>query len=163
MAAASMYFGSRKIGGYGNSHIYIERLRTTFFGENVMSGLLRCLVVALALVGEPGGADLQPELDSEVVLVIRFEATVEGEFELRRILETVSQAMSNEPGFVRASVYQDVDKSGAFLLTEVWESRALHEAHFHRINESGDWDRIRALLLLEPRLSYHRPLQQVSP
>lgn len=96
--------------------------------------------------------------DEAVTLIIRFEASERGEEEFADIMRGVSDAMASEPGFVSANVYRDVEEPQVFILEEVWASRESHQAHFARINQSGDWSHINSLLIEEPEMGYYRAM-----
>lgn len=93
---------------------------------------------------------------SPVTLVINFEASDEGHPEFAGIMAGVSEAMTSEPGFISAVVYQNVDNPNAYVLQEVWASKKLHGEHFDRIVESGDWAHIKSLLRSEPLMGYYQ-------
>ncbi|XUU60161.1 putative quinol monooxygenase [Erythrobacter sp. HA6-11] len=96
--------------------------------------------------------------EDSVTLIIRFEASEEGLEVLSGILNGVSDAMQTEAGFVSANVHRNIQEPNVFVLAEVWQTQALHEEHFDRINASGDWDHIKSLLVAEPQMGYFRPL-----
>lgn len=123
----------------------------------------RHALAILALVVAGSGAVLPPAANAQptgeaaqqgVTLIIRFEASEEGLAALESILDGVSEAMKAEEGFVSAKVYRNIDTPNVFILEEVWQTKALHLAHFDRINRSGDWAKIKALLVTEPQMGY---------
>ena len=89
-----------------------------------------------------------------VYLIIRFEANTDNLAEFAAIMEGVESAMQEEPGFLSATVYQEADDETVFTLIELWQTRALHEEHYDRIVESGDWGHIKSLLRSEPQMGY---------
>lgn len=93
--------------------------------------------------------------NEEVTLIINFEASDAGLAEFSAIMDGVAGAMQTEVGFVSAKVYRNVDTPNKFVLVEVWESKALHEAHYKHINETGDWAHIKSLLTREPLMGYY--------
>ena len=117
-------------------------------------------IVCLGLVGIHGTTSAQEAAKAEdgVQLIIRFHSKREHLSEFTDIMRGVETAMRKEKGFVSAIVYQDYDDPRAFTLIEEWGSRQLHEEHFERIVESGDWAHILGLLTTEPVMSYNRTL-----
>ncbi|GLQ21738.1 putative quinol monooxygenase [Algimonas porphyrae] len=123
----------------------------------LLAGL--CLLAfALAGCAAADGAAVAADTTSDdaVTLVIRFDANDDGLAELSAIMNGVSDAMASEPGFVSATVMRNIDDPNVFLLTEIWESKALHLEHFDRINDSGDWAMIKSLLVADPQMGYYR-------
>lgn len=110
------------------------------------------------LIGLAACAPRPSPSDEAITLIIRFEASEQGEEEFAEIMRGVSNAMASEPGFVTAKVYRDVEESNVFVLEEVWASKESHQEHFARINQSGDWSHINSLLIEEPEMGYYRAM-----
>jgi len=109
--------------------------------------------VACAGVPTPAAADAPG--DGAVTLIINFEPSDAGLAEFSAIMDGVEGAMQTEAGFVSARVYRNVDTPNKFVLVEVWETKALHAAHYDHINEAGDWAHIKSLLTGEPLMGYY--------
>ena len=120
-----------------------------------MAHVKKLFVVFLVLVTVASGAHSQQPSEDGITLIIRFDATDDGLPELERILEGVSDAMASEPGFVSATVYRDIDQPNVFVLTEIWQTKEHHLEHFERINASGDWAKIKGLLVTDPQMGYY--------
>ncbi|MBV7266122.1 putative quinol monooxygenase [Erythrobacter ani] len=123
----------------------------------MISRLIASIILPLA-IGLAACAPAASPAEEGVTLIIRFEASDAGLDEFVGIMDGVSEAMSAESGFVSAKVYRDVDEANVFILKEVWETKALHQEHFIRINESGDWSHINSLLIEEPQMGYFEPM-----
>ena len=93
-------------------------------------------------------------------LIIDFHASEAGHSAFADIMAGVSNGMKGEAGFISAVMHQDLDDPKHYILVEVWQTRALHEEHYQRINESGDWAHIKSLLSAEPRMYFRSPGQQ---
>jgi quinol monooxygenase YgiN len=111
--------------------------------------------VLAACAGVPTPAVADAPANEEVTLIINFEASDAGLAEFSAIMDGVAGAMQTEAGFVSAKVYRNVDTPNKFVLVEVWETKALHEAHYKHINETGDWAHIKSLLTREPLIGYY--------
>lgn len=123
----------------------------------MISRLIASIILPLA-IGLAACAPAASPAEKGVTLIIRFEASDTGLDEFVGIMDSVSEAMSAEAGFVSAKVYRDVDEANVFILKEVWETQALHQKHFIRINDSGDWSHINSLLVEEPQIEYFEPM-----
>jgi len=120
--------------------------------------LYHALLAALCLVASACNTpQALPVTNESVTLIINFEASDEGLAEFSGIMDGVSSAMLTEPGFVSAKVYRNAETPNRFVLVEVWASQALHQEHFDRINQSGDWAHINSLLSSTPVMGYYRP------
>ena len=91
-------------------------------------------------------------------LIIDFHVAQDRLNDFLPIMAGINEGMAGEEGFVSADVYRNVDDPLNFTLVELWESRALHGAHYDRIVASGDWANILAMLTQEPRMSYNDKL-----
>ena len=111
--------------------------------------------VLVACAGVPAPAVADAPANDAVTLIINFEASDAGLAEFSAIMDGVAGAMQTEAGFVSAKVYRNVDTPNKFVLVEVWETKALHEAHYKHINETGDWAHIKSLLTGEPLMGYY--------
>lgn len=80
--------------------------------------------------------------------------------ELSQILADVPDAMKSEPGFISAKIYQNSASPNVFILEEIWETQALHQAHFDRINTSGDWQHINTLLTDQPETDHYHLIKR---
>ncbi len=113
-------------------------------------------LVLVACAGVPAAADATAPSEDAVTLIINFEASEAGLAEFSAIMDGVEGAMQTETGFVSAKVYRNVETPNKFVLVEVWETQALHEAHYAHINETGDWAHIKSLLTGDPVMGYYR-------
>lgn len=120
--------------------------------QSILSILTVLLIGLSACTAEPSAPD------DSVTLIIRFEASEQGVQEFAQIMDGVSDAMASEAGFVSAKVFRDVEAPNVFVLEEVWTTQELHQEHFIRINQSGDWAHIKSLLNKEPEMGYYRPM-----
>ena len=113
-------------------------------------------VIILAVAAASGSTLAQANGDNTMntYLVIRFEADDAKLDEFSAIMRSVDTDMQTEPGFVSATVYQDIDDPRVFTLVELWESRKSHEEHFEKIVESGAWEHILSLLRKKPKMGY---------
>ena len=114
-----------------------------------VASLALSLVVQMA-TGQRGADDA-----AQAHLIIRFEAKQDRLTEFAAVMRDVERDMAAERGFVSATVYRHADDPRVFTLVEVWQSRALHEAHFERIVASGAWDNILAMLRADPAMGYY--------
>ncbi|WFL76309.1 antibiotic biosynthesis monooxygenase [Altererythrobacter arenosus] len=120
--------------------------------ESIFSVMTVLLIALSACTAEPSAPD------EAVTLIIRFEASEQGVEEFAQIMDGVSDAMAAEPGFVSAKVFRDIDEPNVFVLEEVWATKELHQDHFTRINQSGDWSHINSLLIEKPEMGYFRSM-----
>ena len=125
--------------------------------QNPATKFFKHLLAILSLVVLTACANKPATLGAEmpVTLIINFQASDEGLSEFSGIMAGVSEAMTSEPGFVSAIVYQNVDRPNAFVLQEVWTSKKSHREHYDRIVASGDWAHINSLLDAEPVMGYY--------
>lgn len=120
--------------------------------QSILSIMAVLLIALSACTAKPSRPD------DAVTLIIRFEASTQGVEELTQIMDGVSGAMAAEPGYISAKVFRDIDNPNVFVLEEVWATKKLHQEHFTRIDQSGDWSHINSLLIEEPSLGYYKSM-----
>lgn len=122
------------------------------------------LLSAIFLISAFGGgateAAAEPAQNEDAVthLIIQFDVAEESLEDFLSIMTNINDGMAGEKGFMTARVYRRIDDSLAFTLVEAWETQEDHEEHFRRINESGDWKSILAMLTKDPEMSYNKKL-----
>jgi len=71
------------------------------------------------------------------------------------MLATVKTDLPNVDGCQSVRIFQhDTDAQDCFTLLETWDDKSLHQAHVARLQESGDWDTIEAMLATPPNGHY---------
>lgn len=116
---------------------------------------LCAFVVASCSRTQAGAASAQT---SATHLIIVFHVAEDRLADFLPIMTGINEGMAGEEGFVDAVVYRDSDDPLTFTLIEEWESRALHETHYDKIVESGDWAGILDMLTEAPALRYNDKL-----
>ncbi len=126
---------------------------------------LKLLLVAIGVAffatacGAQTAGDSAAQPDATAThLIIDFHVAQDRLDDFLPIMAGINEGMAGEEGFISAVVYRNVDDPLNFTLVELWESRALHGAHYDRIVASGDWANILAMLTQEPRMSYNDKL-----
>ena len=130
-----------------------------------MKNLLAAFIVgALALLGAcsqeasaPAAIESRATEDA-THLIIRFNVAEDRLDDFLGVMTNINDLMAGEAGFIAATVYRNVDDPLTFTLVEAWETRGHHEEHFQRIDASGDWADIVAMLTRYPAMSYNRTL-----
>lgn len=97
-------------------------------------------------------------MDGATHLIIRFNVAEDRRDDFLGVMTNLNTSMAGEAGFIDAVVYRNDDNPLIFTLVEGWETRAHHEAHFQRINASGDWADVVAMLTNYPSMSYNETL-----
>lgn len=132
----------------------MQKLRRRIVGR--ISLILAFLVgTSFPISFEAAAADVSN--DGGVYLIIHFRPQVIHLEAFAEIMAGVEKAMASEPGFQTAQVYQGARDELEFILIERWQSIELHQEHYDRIVESGDWAHILTLLTEEPTMTYTRP------
>lgn len=131
---------------------------STLIESGLMKNQLILSITAALLVGLSACTPATSKPGDAVTLIITFEASEQRVQEFSEIMAGVSDAMASEPGFMSAKVYRNVDDPNIFVLEEVWATKQLHEEHFNRINQSGDWSHINSLLIEEPVMGYYKSM-----
>lgn len=99
-----------------------------------------------------------PATQDAIQLIIRFNVAEDSLDDFLGIMTDINSLMAGEEGFIDAVVYRNVDDPLAFTLVEAWATRGHHEEHFQRIDASGDWAEIVAMLTSYPAMSYNQTL-----
>lgn len=99
-----------------------------------------------------------PETEDAIHLIIRFNVAEDSLDDFLAIMKDINGLLAGEEGFINAVVYRNADDPLAFTLVEAWATRHHHEEHFQRIDASGDWAEIVAMLTNYPAMSYNETL-----
>jgi len=79
--------------------------------------------------------------------------------DFQTMLATVKTDLPNVDGCQSVRIFQhDADAQNTFTLLETWDTKLLHQAHVARLQESGDWDAIDAMLATPPNGHYMQAL-----
>jgi quinol monooxygenase YgiN len=87
-------------------------------------------------------------------LFISFEARPEAARDFAALLGHVREHLPSIPGCRGVRVFSHAEHAQRFCVLEEWDSAASHQAHISRVVASGEWERIRAYLSVDPTSFY---------
>lgn len=89
-----------------------------------------------------------------VHLIVTFRALPQQRDAFIAMLEGVKEGLPKVPGCLGVTAYAHHEDRQSFTLVEHWASSEEHGAHLARLQASGDWERLAALLASPPTSAY---------
>jgi quinol monooxygenase YgiN len=83
-------------------------------------------------------------------LFISFEARPEATHDFATLLDQVRQELPSIPGCRGVRVFTHAEHAQRFSVLEEWDCAASHQAHINQVVASGEWERIRTHLSVDP-------------